>query len=158
MRTDPTETGGLFVGRRPGTRPVRYRAVPARGTARRQRVDGAAAVVILAAMVLVNLLFWGPMPVGSLWLASRVQYWTNSVSIGIFVGFVALITALFAGLMVLRRLDLAWILVRRAAGYDQRDGAVGRIFVLTCAIGVPAFTFWLVVLSGAELAPLGISL
>ena len=28
MRTDPTDTGGLFVGRRPGTAPVRFRGVP----------------------------------------------------------------------------------------------------------------------------------
>ena len=31
MKTDPTDTGGLFVGRRPGTRPIRYRALPERG-------------------------------------------------------------------------------------------------------------------------------
>ena len=28
MRTDPSDTGGLFAGRRPGTAPVRFRAIP----------------------------------------------------------------------------------------------------------------------------------
>ena len=28
MKTDPSDTGGLFVGRRPGTRPVKYRRLP----------------------------------------------------------------------------------------------------------------------------------
>ena len=37
MKTDPTDTGGLFVGRRPGTAPVRYRALPERGSESRQR-------------------------------------------------------------------------------------------------------------------------
>ncbi len=36
--------------------------------------------------------------------------------------------------MVLKRLDNAWILVRRAAGHDQRTGALGRIFGMTAAI------------------------
>ena len=31
VRTDPTDTGGLFVGRRPGTAPTRYAAPPERG-------------------------------------------------------------------------------------------------------------------------------
>ena len=37
MRTDPSENGGLFVGRRPGTAPVRFRALPKRGSEMRQR-------------------------------------------------------------------------------------------------------------------------
>ena len=34
-RNDPTDTGGLFIGRRPGTAPVQYRTPPERGSARR---------------------------------------------------------------------------------------------------------------------------
>ena len=41
MRTDPTDNGGLFVGRRPGTRPIKYRALPQRGDDRRRRIDNA---------------------------------------------------------------------------------------------------------------------
>ncbi len=40
MRTDPSENGGLFVGRRPGTAPVRYRATPQRKAGLRRLVDG----------------------------------------------------------------------------------------------------------------------
>jgi len=39
MKTDPTDTGGLFVGRRPGTRPVRYRSLPEHGGERRRAFD-----------------------------------------------------------------------------------------------------------------------
>ena len=73
-------------------------------------------------MIVLNLLFWGPIPAGALWVASQVQYRTDSVSWGILLGFAALLAALFAGLAVLKRLDRAWILVRRAAGIDQRGG------------------------------------
>ncbi len=34
MRTDPADNGGLFVGRRPGTAPVHFRALPERGSER----------------------------------------------------------------------------------------------------------------------------
>ena len=48
MRTDPSDNGGLFVGRRPGTAPVRFRALPKRGSDRRQRLDGSLAGTLLA--------------------------------------------------------------------------------------------------------------
>ena len=148
MRTDPTDNGGLFVGRRPGTAPVRYRDTPERGTAKRQRVDGAVANGVLALMVIFNLLFWGPFPVLGLWLASQVQYRTDSVSVGIGVGFAFLLLLLFGGLWVLKRMDSVWILVRRAAGYDQREGVIGKVFGTTAIIGGAAFTFWLVFIGG----------
>src|SRR4051794_28828664 len=125
MKTDPTDTGGLFVGRRPGTRPIRYRALPERGSAARQVVDRVVSGVLQFVMILVNLMFWGPLPLAWLWVASRVQYWTDNVFFGIVAGFAGLIASLMLGLVLLKRLDHTWILVRRAAGYDQREGRMG---------------------------------
>ena len=148
MKTDPTDNGGLFIGRRPGTAPTKYRALPQRGTATRRTVDQGIALAILLLMVLVSLLFWGPIPAGALWLASRIQYWTDSVSLGIFLGFAALLAVLMLGLMALKRLDRAWILVRRAAGVDQRQGVMPRVFAITAAIGVAAFAVWFLIING----------
>jgi hypothetical protein len=155
MRTDPTDTGGLFVGRRPGTAPVRYRALPKQGSAARRRFDAFIALAIAAVMVFINLLFWGPLPAGWLWIGSRVNYWTDSVSLGIFVAFLGLMLNLVAGLAVLKRLDHMWILVRRAAGHDQRKGIIGPIFATCAAIGAIVFTFWLLFIGGlgSSLAP-----
>jgi hypothetical protein len=158
MRTDPTDTGGLFLTRRPGTRPVHYRTPPQRGDERRRRRDRALAAALLAAMVLVNLCFWGPLPLACLWIGGRAQWLTDSVGIGILAAFATLGTGLLLGLMALKRLDLAWVLVRRAAGHDQREGVIGRIFLICCMVGVPAFTVWLLGFSGAELAGGGLSL
>ena len=50
----------------------------------------------------------------------------------------ALFVLLFGALALMNRLDSAWILVRRAAGHDQRTGVLGRIFAVTavvCALG-----------------------
>ena len=85
VRTDPTDNGGLFVGRRPGTAPVRYRDDPDRGGDRRRHVDNAIALAILVVMVLVAATFWGPIPMAWLWIGSQIQVLTDSVSLGIFV-------------------------------------------------------------------------
>ena len=113
MRTDPTETGGLFVGRRPGTAPVRFRAMPQFGGVFRRRADGAFANTLLAIMVIVSLLFWGPIPILCLWIGSQVDYLTGSVGFGILVAFLALCGALFGALAILTRVDATWVLVRR---------------------------------------------
>jgi hypothetical protein len=158
LRTDPTENGGLFIGRRPGTKPVRYRGVPMVGSLRRQAVDRALASLLMVGMIVINLCFWGPIPMGWLWVGSHVQFWTGSVSFGIFSAFAGLMATLLLALIALKRLDGAWILVRRAAGHDQRQGVLGRIFVVTCGVGTTCFTAWLLLFSGANLAPLGLSL
>jgi hypothetical protein len=148
MRTDPSDNGGLFVGRRPGTAPVHFRELPKRGSDLRRRFDGSLASVLLAGMVLLSLLCWGPIPLACLWIGSRVNYLSNSVSLGIFVAFAGLFVLLFSALAILRRLDQAWILVRRAAGYDQRMGALGRIFAATAAVCGGVFMFWFIVIHG----------
>ena len=148
MRSDPSDSGGLFVGRRPGTAPVRFRELPKRGGVLRQRIDGSLAGILLSAMIALSLLCWGPIPLACLWLGSQADYLSGSVSFGILVSFVGLFVFLFGALAVLRRLDSAWILVRRAAGHDQRTGALGRIFAATAAICALVFTFWFVVING----------
>jgi hypothetical protein len=148
MRSDPSETGGLFVGRRPGTAPVRFRALPERGSARRQRIDHALANAMVGLMFLLSLLCWGPIPLACLWIASRVNYWSGSISLGILTAIVALFVLLFGALALLRRLDAAWILVRRAAGVDQRSGTLGRVFAITAAVCAAVFAFWFVVIHG----------
>ena len=145
------------MGRRPGTAPVKYRTPPQRGSERRRLADALLAHAVLVVMVLVNLLFWGPIPVLSLWIASQVQYRTGSVSLGILVGFAVLLFLLLVGLAVLKRLDAVWIVVRRAAGIDQRGGVVGRVFAVTAVVGAGAFTLWLLLIGGLgpSLAPRG---
>lgn len=148
MRDDPTDNGGLFIGRRPGTAPVHYRALPTSRGARRQRADGLLAVLILATIALINLTFWGPIPIGWLWVGSQVDYLTGSVGVGIVSTFIGLLFTLLAALVIEKRLDHAWILVRRAAGHDQREGVVPRVFATTAAIGVSIFVAWFFVIHG----------
>ncbi len=148
MRTDPSENGGLFVGRRPGTAPIHYRDTPERKGEKRQRVDGSVAGTLFAGMVFVSILCWGPIPVACLWIGSQVNYLTGSVSLGILVAFASLFALLFGALSLLKRMDNAWILVRRAAGYDQRTGVMGKIFGATAVLCGAVFVFWFLVIHG----------
>jgi hypothetical protein len=149
MRSDPSETGGLFVGRRPGTGPVHFRALPKRGSDLRQVFDGGLAAAMLAGITLLSLLCWGPIPVAGLWVGSQINYFTGSVSLGIVSAVVAIGVMLFIALNLMRRLDDAWILVRRAANYDQRTGALGRVFAIATVVCGGTFMIWFGLIHGA---------
>jgi len=148
MRSDPSDNGGLFVGRRPGTAPVHFRELPERGGETRRRVDGSLAGMLLAAITFLSLLCWGPIPLACLWLGSQANYLSGSVGIGILVSFAGLFVLLFGTLALLKRLDETWILVRRAAGHDQRTGALGRVFAVTAAVCGIIFAVWFIVIHG----------
>ena len=154
-RNDPTDTGGLFIGRRPGTARVHYAADPDPGTRKRQRLDRALAAFILVVETLVCLTLWGPQPVAWLWVGSQVDYHSGSVSAGIAVAFAGMIATLMLTLVLAVRLDAIWKVVRRAAGYDQREGALSRIFMVTAIVAAIAFGFWFLILEGPapSLAP-----
>ena len=148
MRNDPSDNGGLFVGRRPGTAPVYFRRLPQRGSEARQRIDSHLAKLLFAAITFLSLLCWGPIPIACLWLGSQINYLTGSVSLGILLAFVGLFALLFGTLRLMRELDQMWILVRRAAGHDQRTGIVGRVFAITAAICAGVFMIWFVLIHG----------
>jgi len=154
-RNDPTDTGGLFIGRRPGTAPIRYRSPPERGGAGRRLLDALLAAAVLLVEALVVLTAWGPQPVGWMWIGSRVDYATGSVFLGIVVAFLGLVGSLILTLMLATRIDHVWRLLRRAAGHDQREGVLGRIFVVTAIVAAAGFTTWFLLLEGpgSSIAP-----
>jgi hypothetical protein len=154
---DPTDTGGLFVGRRPGTRPIRYREEPVPGSARRRRADDWLARAILVLEVLLCLTLWGPQPIAWLWVGGHVQGATGSVEPAIMVAFLGMLATLFFTLVIVKRLDHAWRIVRRAAGHSQTDGVVERVFIVSAGLAVVLFTFWFLVIAGPgpQIAPTG---
>jgi hypothetical protein len=154
-RNDPTDTGGLFIGRRPGTAPVRYRTPPQRGGSGRRRLDALLAAAVLLLEALVVLSAWGPQPVAWMWIGSQVDYATGSVFLGIITAFAGLICSLILTLAIATRLDHLWRLLRRAAGHDQREGVLGRLFMITAIVAAAGFTVWFLLLEGpgSSIAP-----
>lgn len=152
---DPTDTGGLFIGRRPGTAPLRYRGTPVEAGHARRGFDWLLSALLLFIEGLLCLSLWGPQPIGWMWIGSQVDYATGSLFLGIVTAFVGMVATLFITVAFARRVDHAWKLVRRAAGYEQKNGALERIFIITAGIAVVGFVFWFLIIAGPgpELAP-----
>jgi hypothetical protein len=110
--------------------------------------DKLLSALILTLETLLCLTLWGPQPAGWLWVGSQVDYKTDSVALGIVVAFAGMLTTLFFTLAIARRLDHAWKLVRRAAGYEQKKGALEWIFVISLAIAGTAFLIWFLIIEG----------
>ena len=145
---DPTDTGGLFVGRRPGTAPLKYRAQPVTAGQARRTADKFLSGLILTLEALLCFTLWGPQPAGWLWVGSQVDYKTGNIGFAIVVAFAGMLTTLFMTLALARRLDHAWKLVRRAAGYEQKKGALEWIFVISLMVVGTLFLIWFFLIEG----------
>jgi hypothetical protein len=144
---DPTDTGGLFVGRRPGTAPVRYREVEP-SSERRRRMDEWLARGLLAVEVVLCLSLFGPQPAAWLWIGSQVDYLTGYVTAGITTVMLGCLASLMLTMAAAKRVDHAWKLVRRAAGHRQERGALERIFATSVGVAALVFTFWFLIIQG----------
>jgi hypothetical protein len=113
----------------------------------------AAFLLVIETLLCVSL--FGPQPIGWLWVGSQVNYETHSVTLGIVSAFAGMLATLMITLGLARRVDHAWRLVRRAAGYEQKNGALERIFVLSAGIAAVGFVFWFLIIAGPgpELSP-----
>jgi hypothetical protein len=147
-RNDPTDTGGLFIGRRPGTAPVRFGRAKVEPRPLRQRFDRGFAYGLLAIEMLLCLSVLIPQPLFWLWFGSHVQYWTGFVTAGISATMAGCILSLFVTLAIGKRVDHAWKLVRRAGGHHQERGALERIFALSVVVAAVIFFFWFLVIHG----------
>jgi hypothetical protein len=154
---DPTDTGGLFVGRRPGSRPVRYRDDVRPASERRRRADDLLAWALLAVELVLCLSLFGPQPLGWLWVGSQVDYLSGYVTAGISTVLLGCLASLMLTVAAAKRVDHAWKLVRRAAGHRQDHGALERIFATSVGLALVAFAFWFLIIEGPRpsLAPGG---
>ena len=100
------------------------------------------ATFLLAIEFVLCVSVWGPQPLFWLWFGSQADYWTGSVEVGIVSAFLGMLVTLFITLALARRVDHAWKLVRRAAGYRQEKGALERIFVGALMVVATGFWFW----------------
>ena len=144
---DPSDTGGLFIGRRPGTGPVRYRDVKP-SSEKRRRYDRWLAHALLALELALCLSLFGPQPLAWLWIGSQVDYLTGYVTAGISTVMLGCLASLMLTMAAAKRVDHAWKLVRRAGGHRQEQGALERIFAMSVGVAAVAFTFWFLIIQG----------
>jgi hypothetical protein len=152
---DPTDNGGLFIGRRPGTAPIRFRVRERRPGEVRGQVDSGLAWLLLAVELALCLSLMGPQPLGWMWVGSQVEYQTGAVTAGITTIMLGTLASLMLTMVLAKRVDYWWKLTRRAGGHHQERGALERIFVLACGIAIVGFAFWFFLIEGPgpSLAP-----
>jgi hypothetical protein len=152
---DPSDTGGLFIGRRPGPAPVRFPEAPADVRPSRRRWDNLLAHGLLALELVMCLSLFGPQPAAWLWIGSQVEYLTGFVTAGISTIMLGCLASLMLTMALAKRVDHAWKLVRRAAGHHQERGALERIFAASVAVAAVAFMVWFFLIEGPapSLAP-----
>jgi hypothetical protein len=110
-------------------------------------------VLVLEALVCLTL--WGPQPVAWLWVGSQVDYHTDSITLALLVTFIGMIATLMITLGIATRLDRVWRILRRAAGHEQREGILPRIFAVTAILALVLFSLWFLIVEGPapSLAP-----
>jgi hypothetical protein len=138
----------MFIGRRPGTGPMPMRKGAVRKGESRQRFDRLLAYGLLAVELLMCLSLFGPQPLFWFWVGSQAQYLTGYVTAGIGTIMLGTLVSLMVTIALARRVDVAWKMVRRAGGHEQERGALERIFAISVAIAVVAFTFWFLIIQG----------
>jgi hypothetical protein len=63
------------------------------------------------------------------------------------------VATLFLALSGLRRVDRGWIALRRRAGYDQEEGALSQIVVVSATLALVMFLGWYYLFSHAYVIP-----
>jgi hypothetical protein len=109
------------------------------------RAAGIASVAVLSLETLGSFAMWAPLPIGWLWVGARVFDATSSVAAAGFVALLGLLLTAFVAMTLLSRVDRAWVALRRRAGHEQRQGALGRVVVVSAALALAGFLAWYVI-------------
>ena len=106
----------------------------------------AAGVLVLESLVCLTL--WGPQPVAWLWVGSQIDYHAGSITLALVVTFLGMLGTLMLTLGIATRLDRVWRILRRAAGHEQQEGILPRIFAVTAIIALVLFSLWFWIIEG----------
>jgi hypothetical protein len=115
---------------------------------------GSSAVLMLAIMFLGSLVLWIGLPVGCLYVGSRVQDATQSVGVALLAMAGAVVVGIFAIVPVLGYLNRKQIELRAARGLDTYGQApLEGVLVVSAGLALVGFGVWFFFLSGATPLP-----
>lgn len=148
MRNDPSDNGGLFLGRRPGSAPLHYRHRPDAGSKEQQRRDRRLAAGLAGLMGMLALASLPTLPLGWLFLAAQIPALAARPLLAVAIAFLGILLSGLAVLAALVRMDRWWILMRRAGGIEQRRGLLGPLLAAVAALAGLGMGGWLVLGGG----------
>jgi hypothetical protein len=122
---------------------------------RRAFQAGSSATLMLAIMFLGSLGLWVGVPLGCLYLGSRVQDATDSVGVAIIAMAFGLVAGIFAIVPLLGYLNRKHMEVRAARGLDTYGQApLEGVLVVSAAVALAAFVVWFFFFSGSAPIPI----
>src|SRR5919202_3981321 len=121
---------------------------------RRAMRAGSSAVLMLAMMFLGSLVLWIGLPLGCLYVGSRVQGATHSVGVALLAMAAGVIVGIFAIVPLLGFLNRKHMEVRAARGLDTYGQApLEGVLVVSAGIALVGFGVWFFFFSGAAPLP-----
>jgi hypothetical protein len=133
---------GSYAAARPTPAATAGAAIrPAEAPAAR-RLAGAGALGIFLIEVLGAFIMWLPNPVAWLWVGARTYDATQRISLGGLAALIGILISTTLLMMILTRLDMRWVVLRRRAGREQKDGALTQVVVVSATLALAAFYVW----------------
>jgi hypothetical protein len=115
---------------------------------------GSSAVLMLAIMFLGSLVLWVGLPLGCLYLGSKVQDATHSVGAALIAMAGGVVVGIFAIMPLLGFLNRKHIEVRAARGLDDYGQApLEGVLVVSAGVALVGFVVWFFFFSGAAPLP-----
>jgi hypothetical protein len=115
---------------------------------------GSSAVLMLAIMFLGSLVLWVGLPLGCLYVGSRVQDATHSIGVALLAMAAGVVVGIFAIVPLLGFLNRKHIEVRAARGRDTYGQApLEGVLVVSAGVALVGFGVWFFFFSGASPLP-----
>jgi hypothetical protein len=115
---------------------------------------GTSAVLMLAIMFLGSLVLWVGLPIGCLYVGSRVQDATNSVGVAVIAMAACVVVGIVAIVPLLGYLNRKHMEVRAARGLDTLGQApLEGVLVVSATVALVGFVVWFFIFSGAAPIP-----
>jgi hypothetical protein len=115
---------------------------------------GSSAVLMLAIMFLGSLVLWVGLPLGCLYVGSRVQDATHSIGVALLAMAAGVVVGIFAIVPLLGFLNRKHIEVRSARGLDTYGQApLEGVLVVSAGVALVGFGVWFFFFSGAAPLP-----
>ena len=109
---------------------------------------------MLAIMFVGSLVLWVGLPIGCLWVGSKVQTATESVGVAILAMAVAVVVGIVAIVPLLGFLNGKYMEVRAARGLDTYGNApLEGVLVVSAGLALVGFVVWFFFLAGASPIP-----
>jgi hypothetical protein len=113
----------------------------------------AASAVVLAVEVVGCVMLWAPIPLAWMWIGARVYEATGSMSADLAVALGGFFVTTVLTMRALNRIDRVWVELRREAGYEQREGALTHVVVVSTTVALVMFWVWFHIIEQAFIIP-----